>query len=378
MIQTGLDRLLTEKLSMLKGKTFGLMANHTSVTSDLTHSVDALRALGCTPACIFSPEHGFRGKVLAERKVRSSVDEETGIRIESLFPYEEERFMKATKDLDVLLFDMQDIGARFYTYIDLIAYGLQASKEHRIPFIVLDRPNPAGGAVAAGPLARQGTAASFSPIGLPVRHGLTAGEIALELNKTIGGQLDVIPMQGWERRMAYRDTGLPWVPPSPNANTMEMPLFYYGLALLDSINLSLGAGTDRPFQQVGAPWLDAEAVIQRLTERKIEDVNVESVTFTPTQGDYENESCRGIRICPVKNEWNAMTVAGHLFEVVREVHPSKVSWKKRDGRYWSDFIYGTEDLRLTYRNEESITALFRRDSQESKTFLDFYAEKLYK
>ncbi|WP_183163907.1 exo-beta-N-acetylmuramidase NamZ family protein [Alteribacter keqinensis] len=377
MIQTGLERFLKEHLIMLKGKNFGLMANHTSVTSSLKHSVDALQERGFTPARIFSPEHGFRGKVKAEREVGSSVDEGTGIPIESLFPFDESRFFEATAELGLLLFDMQDIGARFYTYIDLIAYGLRASKEHGIPFIILDRPNPVGGIIAEGPLSRQGVAASFSPSGLPVRHGLTVGEIAMELNQTIGGRLEVITMKGWERDMHYKETGLPWVPPSPNANVMEMPRFYYGLALLDSINLSLGAGTDKPFRQLGAPWLDAGKVIRRLADRKIEDVALEAVTFTPTQGDYENERCEGVRIRPVSESWNAMILAGQIFEVLRSEQPSFVSWKNKDDRYWSDFIYGTDGLRLSYNQGNSVTALFCHDSLQSQAFLDFQAKKLY-
>ncbi|MBM7094847.1 DUF1343 domain-containing protein [Bacillus sp. H-16] len=377
MIQTGLERFLKEHLIMLKGKNFGLMANHTSVTSSLKHSVDALQERGFTPARIFSPEHGFRGKVKAEREVGSSVDEGTGIPIESLFPFDESRFFEATVELDLLLFDMQDIGARFYTYIDLIAYGLRASKEHRIPFIVLDRPNPVGGIIAEGPLSRQGVAASFSPSGLPVRHGLTVGEIAMELNQTIGGRLEVITMKGWERAMHYKETGLPWVPPSPNANVMEMPRFYYGLALLDSINLSLGAGTDKPFQQFGAPWLDAGKFIRSLTARKADGVVLEAVTFVPSQGDYENERCEGIRFHPVSENWGAMALAGHIFEVLRDEHPSLVLWKNKDERYWSDFIYGTEGLRLSYIQGNSVIAQFRRDSLQSQAFLEFQSKKLY-
>ena len=243
----------------------GLVTNHTGLAADGTSTIDLLfRSKICRLVALFSPEHGIRGTM--DEKVGSSVDEATGLPVHSLYGDSRRPTAEMLKDIDVLVFDLQDIGARFYTYIATMAYCMEEAAKANIPFIVLDRPNPIGGTRVEGPMLDADKTSFNGYMPLPVRHGMTVGELARYFNteNRIGAQLQVVPMRGWRRSYYFWDTGQVWVDPSPNMRSMPAALLYPGVCLLERTNLSVGRGTDRPFEIIGAPWIEPRRLVAAL------------------------------------------------------------------------------------------------------------------
>jgi uncharacterized protein YbbC (DUF1343 family)/CubicO group peptidase (beta-lactamase class C family) len=296
-VQTGIDVLVAEKFNSLKGLRVGLITNHSGTDSTGKRTVDLLhKARGIKLAAIFSPEHGFSGK--AEGKVSSTKEALTGIPIHSLYGTDLRPTQKMLAGLDALVFDIQDAGARFYTYITTMGYAMEACAQKGIPFYVLDRPNPINASLVQGPLL-DGDLRSFTGyFPLPVRHGMTVGEMAKMFNaeKKMGVKLHVIQMRGYERFQWYDETGLLWISPSPNLHTLTQVTLYPGVALLEGTNVSVGRGTATPFEILGASWISGEELASYLNDRKIQGVTFTAVDFTPSSGPFKKEGCHGVRV----------------------------------------------------------------------------------
>ncbi|MDQ7054698.1 MAG: DUF1343 domain-containing protein [candidate division KSB1 bacterium] len=308
-VLTGADRVAAGEKALLLGKRVGLITNHTGITRDGRHIADVLHEdKQIELAALFGPEHGIRGRAEAGERVESDIDEATGLRVFSLYG----RTRKPTPDmldgLDVLAFDIQDVGTRFYTYISTMSLAMEAAAEKGIPFVVLDRPNPIGGVLVEGPVLDPALRSFVGIHPIPLRHGMTVGELARMFNEEgwlkngVYAELHVIPMQGWKRSMLYDETGLKWIAPSPNMPKLQTALLYPGMGLLEATNFSEGRGTDRPFERVGAPWLDSEAVIHELRGQFGDEIEFQPVTFVPkdipgkaTNPKFEGETCQGIR-----------------------------------------------------------------------------------
>jgi len=317
-VRPGISVLLDDSVHLIRGKTVGLLTNQTGVDEHGVSDADLLttdaraRAAGVRLTTLFSPEHGIRGTE-DRTGIESGVDERTGLPVHSLYttatiaPPD-----SALRGLDVLVFDLQDIGTRTWTYVGNLVYSLRAAKRNNLPLIVLDRPAPINGVRRDGPMLDSALANPEEPTSsrpglayalyqFPLRHGMTMGEMARFYNATlgIGAELHVVPMTGWRRAMWFDETGLPWIRPSPNMPSVASALLYPALVALEGSNVSVGRGTAEPFQRFGAPWLDARAAAALLEERGLPGVRFEAETFTPTNpGDkkYGGQEVPGVRI----------------------------------------------------------------------------------
>jgi uncharacterized protein YbbC (DUF1343 family) len=296
-VRSGLEVLRASDFAPLRGLRIGLITNHSGVTSDGRRSVDLLRqAPGVELVAVFSPEHGLNGD--ADEKVASGTEPSSGVPLYSLYGSVTRPTDAMLEGLDALVFDVQDAGARFYTYISTLGYALEAAARKGLGFYVLDRPDPIGADRVGGPLLDPGRESFTAYFSLPVRHGMTIGELARLFNgeKGLGAKLTVIPMAGYARGMWYDETGLPWIDPSPNLRTLTEATLYPGVALAEGANVSVGRGTETPFELLGAPWIDGKALAAYLAGRGIPGVRFEAREFTPRDDRYRDRRCRGVRI----------------------------------------------------------------------------------
>ena len=260
-VQTGLDRLEQEAWRPLRGQRVGLITNHTGIDAQGRTNVERLRrAPEVNLVALFSPEHGLAGQ-LDQAKIDDSTDQASGLRVLSLYGETRKPTAEQLALVDTLVFDIQDIGTRFYTYISTMGLAMQAAAEHGKRLVVLDRPNPINGTHVEGPVLDDGRQSFVGFHTLPVRHGMTVGELARMFQAEMGWEVDlhVVPMSGWRRGEYFDETGLLWVDPSPNMRNLNQAILYPGIGLLETTNLSVGRGTDTPFERIGAPWLDARA-----------------------------------------------------------------------------------------------------------------------
>jgi uncharacterized protein YbbC (DUF1343 family)/CubicO group peptidase (beta-lactamase class C family) len=296
-VLNGIDVLNRDGFKQLQGMRIGLITNHTGRDRTGRATIDVLhKAPGVKLTALFSPEHGIRGT--ADDKVSDSKDDQTGLSIYSL--YGETRRPKAEhlKELDAVVFDIQDIGARFYTYISTLGYVMEEAAKLRIPVYVLDRPNPIGGIEVEGPVADPNLLSFTGYHTIPVRHGMTIGELGQLFNaqRKIGADLRVIKMDGWRRSMWFDETNLTWINPSPNMRSLTQATLYPGVGLLETTNVSVGRGTDTPFELVGAPWIDGQVLAAHLNARRIPGVRFIPVRFTPKSSVFKGEDCGGVNI----------------------------------------------------------------------------------
>ncbi|MEI6306428.1 MAG: DUF1343 domain-containing protein [Deltaproteobacteria bacterium] len=330
----GIDVLVSQDFKALQNKRVGLITNHTGRTANGSSTIDILNnAPGVKLVSLFSPEHGIRGEY--DGKISSDVDQKTGLPVHSLYGKSCQPTLEMLQGIDVLVFDIQDIGARFYTYIGTLSLAMRAAKEAGIAFVVLDRPNPIGGVKVAGavplklPLEGPGKCGALTSIhAIATRHGMTVGELARMFNSEFGinCELSVVQMSGWNRSMYFDDTGLPWVAPSPNMKTIIAALLYPGLGILESTSLSVGRGTENPFTMFGAPWVDGAAVASALLERRIPGITFVPCSFVPTASGhpYRNKTCHGVCVSAMDRERLDPIMAGlHLTQVLYKLYPQR-------------------------------------------------------
>lgn len=303
VVESGADVLTAEQFAPLAGLRVGLITNHTGLNSAGHRTLDLLyNAPEVKLAAIFSPEHGLYGTAAA--KVASGMEPTTTLPVYSLYGHVKRPTAEMLAGLDALVFDIQDAGVRFYTYVTTMAYAMEAAAKKGIDFYVLDRPNPLSGSVVQGPVMDRDLTSFTGYFPLPVRHGMTVGELARMFNaeNKIGAKLHVIPMRGYQRSDWYDETGLRWVNPSPNLRTLTEATLYPGVAMVEGANVSIGRGTDVPFELLGAPWIDGQALAVHLAQRKIPGVRFVSRDFTPTGDRYANRPCHGVQIVLVDRQ----------------------------------------------------------------------------
>ena len=294
---TGIDVLEAQKFVPLAGKRVGLITNQTGIDRNRRSTIDLLaHAPGVKLVALFSPEHGIRGTF--DERVSSTTDEATGLPVHSLYGETERPTDAMLAGLDALVFDLQDGGLRFYTYITTMGYAMEAAATHHIAFYVLDRPDPLGGERVEGPVLDRDRTNFVGYFPMPVRMAMTLGEMAqmFKAENKIGCDLHIIRMKNWQRRMWFSDTGLPWVNPSPNLRSPEAGILYPGLEILQAGGVSVGRGTTRPFELLGAPWIHGEELAAYLNRRAIPGVRFEPEKFTPDSGLHRGELCEGVRI----------------------------------------------------------------------------------
>jgi uncharacterized protein YbbC (DUF1343 family)/CubicO group peptidase (beta-lactamase class C family) len=326
-VLTGIDVLERDGFKQLAGMRLGLVTNHTGRDRAGRATIDVLyKAPGVKLVALFSPEHGIRG--LADEKVSDSKDEQTGLPIYSLYGDTRRPKPEQLKDLDAVVFDIQDVGTRFYTYISTLGYMMEEAAKARVPVIVLDRPNPIGGIEVEGPIA-DGDKLSFTAYHtIPVRHGMTIGELAQLFNaqRQIGCDLRIVKMDGWRRAMWLDETNLTWINPSPNMRSLTEATLYPGIGLLETTNVSVGRGTDTPFELIGAPWIDGQQFASYLNNRGMPGVRFIPVRFTPRSSVFKDEECSGVNVIITDRARFRPLVAGLEIAVgLRKLYPSQ--WK---------------------------------------------------
>ena len=303
-VLTGIDVLQRDGFSQLAGSKVGLITNHTGVAADGQSSIQLLHdADNVNLTRIFSPEHSLSG-LLDIEMIGNSRETSTGIPVVSLYGDVRRPSAAMLAGIDALVFDIQDIGTRFYTYISTMGHAMTAAADHGISFVVLDRPNPINGIDVAGPVLDDGLQSFVGFHTIAVRHGMTVGEIALLLKAELELDLDlrIIKMSGWHREQFFDDTGLIWINPSPNMRSLTAAILYPGIGLLETTNLSVGRGTATPFEHIGAPWLNGALLAENLTELNLPGVSFESVTFTPDASKFSGQECSGIRFAITDRE----------------------------------------------------------------------------
>jgi uncharacterized protein YbbC (DUF1343 family) len=333
----GSERALVLFPETLKGKRLGLVINHTSLLPDQTPVLEAFLKSGIDVRAIFSPEHGFTGQKEGGLAIEDSRFED--IPVYSLYGKTKKPTPEQIRAIDAFVYDIQDVGTRFYTYITTLMYVLEAAGEAGKSVYILDRPNPAGGVLVEGPVLKEKYTSFIGACPIPIRYGLTSGELAkMMLGEgwiSQGVTLYVIPMEHWRRSFFWDDTGLPWIPTSPNIPTPETTLAYPGTGLLGGLFLNQGLGTSYPFLQIGTPWLDAEAMVAALNDKHTSGIALETLTYTPVSlpgkvlhPAYENRPCQGLRIRirePEKFRSVHFTLA--LIKALKQQHAKKISVK---------------------------------------------------
>jgi uncharacterized protein YbbC (DUF1343 family) len=296
-VQVGLDVLEAEKFAPLRGKHVGLITNHTGLDSQGRSTVDLLsRAAGVTLVALFSPEHGLAGR--NDERVSSTKDAATGLPIYSLYAETLRPTDAMLAGIDTLVFDVQDAGVRFYTYTTTMAYCMEEAAKRNIAFYVLDRPNPIGGEIVEGPMLDTDKTSFTGYFPLPVRYGLTIGELAQFFNAEnhIGSDLHVVQMRNWHRNYFFESTGSKWIPPSPNLRTPKGAVLYPGLEILQNAGVSVGRGTETPFEEFGAPWMNGEQVAAALNARHLAGLRFSAQPFIPVVGLYSGQRCGGVAV----------------------------------------------------------------------------------
>jgi len=354
-IEVGLDRLFTVHAGWVRGKRVGIITNRTAVDGRGRHIVDVfLEHEEVSLVCLFAPEHGIEGKVPDGHRVSDTVYH--GVPVYSLYGRALEPQSEVLAGLDVIVYDIQDVGARFYTYITTLGLGLKAAAGSGLIFIVLDRPDPLGGVILEGPVLDPRFKSFVGVYPVPVRYGMTPGELARMI---VGeGWLDlegepdlrVVELSGWRRDMYFDETGLEWIPPSPNMGSVETAMVYPGTCFLEGTNVSEGRGTGSPFLLLGAPWLDGKKLAWYLNAKSVPGIEFQEAEFTPRsipgvvrQPKYENRLCSGIRLRVVdRRSFSPVRCGVEIISAIRRLYPGKLRF--RAGFF--DRLAGTDSLRL--------------------------------
>ena len=323
---TGIDVLCRDGFRQLAGRKVGLITNHTGRDAAGKSTTALLAAAeGLRLTALFSPEHGAAG-ALDQENVPDARDEATGLPVRSLYGSTKRPTKEMLADVDTLVFDIQDVGCRFYTYVSTMLEAMKAAAEHKKAFVVLDRPNPIDGVSMAGPLVDAGAETFVGCHPLPLRHGMTVGELAtmFAADLTLDLDLTVIACEGWGRGAAFDATGLEWVNPSPNMRSLTGAFLYPGIGLLEFTNLSVGRGTDTPFEVVGAPWLDGRALAAALAARRIPGVGFVPIRFTPSASKFKGEPCGGVNISITdRAAFDPVRVGLEIAVALRRLHPAE-------------------------------------------------------
>lgn len=362
-VVTGLDILLHEKLDLLKNKNVGLITNPTGVTRNLQSNIDALREAGVKLVALFGPEHGFAASAADGTAVDSGRDARTGLPVYSLYG----KIRKPTKEMlhgiDILLYDLQDVGVRFYTYTATLGLALEACAEHHVKMIVLDRPNPINGNLVEGAIL-DSTLQSFIGHGpLPIRYGMTLGELAQFYNRELGinAELQVVQLRGWKRDMWFDQTGLLWVTPSPGIPQLATTIPYPGICFIEGTNLSEGRGTGLPFEVLGAPFIDGYALADYLNALKLEGVIFRPTAFVPSSSKHAGKECFGVQLhIADRNTFRAIPTGLHVVAACHEIAPDKfeflkTSWEGHPPHF--DLLTGDKHVREGLVARQSIASM---------------------
>ncbi|MFP4548095.1 MAG: exo-beta-N-acetylmuramidase NamZ domain-containing protein [Fidelibacterota bacterium] len=372
-VKPGIDVLLAEQLDWVKGKNVGLITNATGVNSQLQSTIDLLHDhRDVNLVAVFGPEHGARGNVHAGDKIDDILDEKTGIRIFSLYGINRKPSQEMLKNVDVLLYDIQDIGCRSYTYIYTMSYSMEAARESNIPFIVLDRPNPLGGELVDGPILEKQYKSFVGMYPIPYVYGLTCGEIAKFFNKEydINCDLKIVKMKGWKREMTFEDTGLQWIPTSPHIPHAISALYYPTTGIIGELHtLDIGIGYTNPFEFLGQTWIDGSELAEELNSRKIDGIYFRPIYYTPYYFKNEKKHLQGVHL-HIYDDQNFKPVEAqiHMLTAVKKLYPDQDIFNPTRNAMF-DKVVGLSDLREDINKgvtAEEIINAWRKDLKNFK------------
>lgn len=349
-MKLGLDVFLEESYKSFTGKRIGLVTNMTGVDKHLKPAIDLFHQHeGINLTVLYAPEHGIRGDAKEGEQVDSIIDPVTKLPVYSLYGNTRKPTKEMLEAVDVIVFDLQDIGTRYYTFIYTMAYVMEACQRYNKHFVVLDRPNPISGGTVEGNLVQEDVRSFVGLLPIPNRHGMTVGELALlfkgEFNYDC--ELTVVAMEGWKRDMYLDDTDVFWVPPTPNTTSIDMCVLYPGTCLIEGTNLSEGRGTTKPFEWIGAPFIDGQKLSERFNARKLPGVLARQTSFVPTYQKYKGEVCSGIQLHIVdRSKLEAFYTGTVLLEVIAEMYPEAFTFTKNENdKYFFDLLAGDKSLR---------------------------------
>lgn len=377
-VKTGADVLFENRTELIKGKRIGLITNHTAVLTNGKHLADALHEYpNVKLVALFGPEHGVRGDVPDGRTVRDTIDEKTGVPVYSLYGRINKPTPEMLKDVDVLIFDIQDVGARFYTFISTMFLGMEAAAENNVHFVVLDRPNPITGTRIEGPLRVDSLKTFVGWVPIPIAHGMTVGELAVMANtsgwlkdrKTV--KLTVVKMENWKRSLWFDETKLQWIKPSPNMKSMQTAVVYPGTCLIEGINVSEGRGTEKPFEYIGAPWIDGKVLAKFLNSQKLPGVKFEPIEFIPKEipnvtssPKYKDQFCRGVYVNVTnRNKFEPVETGVAIVSGINTLYKDSLTFRERG----FDRLAGTPIIRESIiggKNVNEIVSLWRNELAE--------------
>jgi uncharacterized protein YbbC (DUF1343 family) len=356
----GIEVLLEDQIDLIKDKRIGLITNPTGVDQNVTSIVDLLfNNSDVNLTALYGPEHGVRGSAQAGQYVEQYTDEKTGLPVYSLYGKTKKPTPEMLSNVDVLLFDIQDVGTRFYTYIYTMALAMEAAKENNIPIIVLDRPNPISGTKVEGPVLEDKYSSFIGEYPIPVRHGMTVGELAKLFNSEfgIGADLTVVEMEGWKRNMYYDETPLEWILPSPNMPTLETAVVYPGAALIEGTNVSEGRGTTKPFELIGAPFINSDNLAAKLNSYKLPGVTFRAASFIPTFSKHANVLSHGIQIHVTdRNSYKPFETGLYIVKTIHDMYPNEFQFRAPNaaGISFFDNLVGNGSIRADIEAGKSV------------------------
>ncbi|MFC0523564.1 exo-beta-N-acetylmuramidase NamZ domain-containing protein [Pontibacillus salicampi] len=380
--QLGVEKFLEEHKDLVKGKKVGLITNPTGVDQQLRSVVDTLHEdEGVQLTALYGPEHGVRGSAQAGDYVESYTDEKTGLPVYSLYGETRKPTKEMLENIDTLLFDIQDVGTRFYTYIYTMALAMEAAGENDIEFVVLDRPNPLSGDKVEGPVLNPAYSSFVGKYPIPLRHGMTVGELAQLFNEEykLGADLKVIQMDQYDRGMSYKDTGLEFVMPSPNMPTLDTAMVYPGAALIEGTNVSEGRGTTRPFELIGAPFIESTAIAATLNEQQLPGVRFRASSFTPSFSKYEGELVHGVQIHVTNpNTYQPVKTGLHVVKIIHDQYPEQFAFRAEDsqGVSFFDKLIGNGWVRQAIEDGKSVDYMVEKWKKELDEFKELREEYL--
>ncbi|MBN1851570.1 MAG: DUF1343 domain-containing protein [Pirellulales bacterium] len=321
-VLNGIDVLIRDDFQMLAGQKIGLITNHTGHDANRTSTITCLaNAPNVQLVALFSPEHGLSGN-LDQTEIANGQDKATGLVVHSLYGKTRQPTAEMLNGLDTIVFDIQDIGTRFYTYISTMGLAMEAASAHKKRFVVLDRVNPIGGHIVSGPVLDPGKESFVGYHPIAVRHGMTAGELArmFVAEKQLKLDLQIVKVENWDRATYFDATGLPWTNPSPNIRSLTQAILYPGIGMLETTNLSVGRGTDTPFEVIGAPWLDGRKLARALNDTHLPGVRFVPIEFKPSASKFQGQSCSGINVIVINRDHfqsvrTGLEIARHLVQM---------------------------------------------------------------
>ena len=376
-IYSGLDILQSSKFNLLKNKSIGLVINHTSVNRYNSHFLELIQNKPNIEILkLFTPEHGLKGKLSAGEFVNSSVNTKSEIEIISLYGKNKKPTHEDLNGIDLMVYDIQDIGSRYYTYISTMTYIMEACAENDIPVIILDRPNPLGGKIIRGPILKENFKSFVGMHPIPIIHGMTSGELGIMINEQnwINSKVDltVIPTINWQRKDEYNGSLKGWIPPSPNIPNLETAKIYTGFCLLEGTNISEGRGTYEPFKFIGAPWMNNNSLTLNINQLENTGLLLKKTEFNPISINdmakwpkYKDKNCNGYQIMVNNENIDPLTAAIKFIYLINKNYPNNFEFLENN---FIDLLYGSDDLRNTILNNENLNKLYSTWIHDEEVF----------